>query len=263
MKYFKEEQKLNETPNRPSFSKQTSIASLEDSISFRSQTSPPILSNQNSLNSTKSPTLSLTNQADSAAAAALKASASQVNDSILQECNKLIEHFNNAYLKALFDYLVNKDRAIMKTLFDRDILFQDRVALSVHFMFDPNNLNQLQDYFDKLIEDECLKYSDLNGVLLTGLGPKCIDLFQSFIDKTGDIQSISLAIIHTPYIDVLESNQVEYWLNCYKEQLNKFKFWEKRAEFDILRMKLKKFQNLVTSPEQVCSEIFFIIKISK
>ena len=82
-----------------------------------------------------------------------------------------------------------------------------------------------------MIEEECITNGDLHGVLLTGLGPKCIEVFQSFIDRTGDVQTISCAIIHSPYSDVLQSKQVDYWINCYKQLLNRLKFWEKRFYF--------------------------------
>jgi hypothetical protein len=97
-------------------------------------------------------------------------------------------------------------------------------------MFEHNRLVQLASYFDKLIDDECLECADMNGILLTGLSPRCIDLFQAFIDRTGDIQTVSLALIHTPYLDVLQCKQAVYWINSYREQLNKLKFWEKRLE---------------------------------
>lgn len=69
---------------------------------------------------------------------------------------------------------------------------------------------------------------DLHGVLLTGLSMGCMDLFQSFIDKTDDVQTISMAIVHTPYQTVIESDQVKFWLNSYRNLLNRLKFWEER-----------------------------------
>ncbi len=160
-------------------------------------------------------------------------------------------------------------------------MFQDRVALSVYFMFSQDKFTELQNYFDRLIDDECIKSADLHGILLTGLGPRSIDLFQAFIDKTSDIQTASLAIIHSPYLDVLNSKQVQYWINCYRDQLNRFKYWErrqgkfdhpvlynkkvklllniKRAEFDVLKMKLIKSQNLVYSSPAAQSESTLVV----
>jgi len=39
-----------------------------------------------------------------------------LNDSIIKECNTLIENFNNPYLKALFNYILNGDDSIEKIL---------------------------------------------------------------------------------------------------------------------------------------------------
>lgn len=126
-------------------------------------------------------------------------------------------------------------------------MFQDRIALSVYFMYNQSKHVQLQQFFDYIIEEECFKNADLHGVLLTGLNTKSIDLFQSFIEKFGDIQTVSLAIIHTPYADVLQSKQVQYWINCYCDLLNKFKLWEMRAEFDLFKMKLIRSQKIIQS----------------
>lgn len=96
-------------------------------------------------------------------------------------------------------------------------------------------MSLLKNYFNKL-EAECIENSDLKGILLTGLSPKCLDLFQSFIDNTSDLQSVCLAVIHSPYLEVVDSSLVKYWINCYKEQLNRFKMWEKRyLLFDTLK----------------------------
>ena len=39
-----------------------------------------------------------------------------LNETIIEECNKIIENFDNSYLKALFSYVLNKDEALMKIL---------------------------------------------------------------------------------------------------------------------------------------------------
>lgn len=156
-------------------------------------------------------------------------SSSTEKEIILDTCNKLIDQFKNPYLKAIFDFMINKDNAVAKILHDKSILFSDRIALSVCFMFGQENNKDLLSYFDKLTDEECMNpYSDLHGILLTGLGPRCIDLFQAFIDQTNDIQTASLAIIHTPYLDVLNSKQVQHWISCYRDELNRFKYWERR-----------------------------------
>ena len=39
-----------------------------------------------------------------------------LNDSVIKECNYLIENFNNPYLKALFNFILNGDDSIEKIL---------------------------------------------------------------------------------------------------------------------------------------------------
>ena len=39
-----------------------------------------------------------------------------LNDSVIKECNNLIENFNNPYLKALFNFILNGDDSIEKIL---------------------------------------------------------------------------------------------------------------------------------------------------
>jgi hypothetical protein len=112
-------------------------------------------------------------------------------------------------------------------------------------MFSEEKYSDLQQYFDYLIKEESIRNADLHSIILTGLSPMSIDLFQAFIDKTNDIQSVTLAIVHSPYLDVLNSKQIEYWITCYREQLNRLKYWERRAEFDILKMKLAKSQTIL------------------
>ena len=82
-------------------------------------------------------------------------------DSLIEECNRLIEHFKNPYLKALFNYILNKDDAISMILVsffskqiksqvfywinviffkhDQNLLLQDRIALSICFMYNSKN----------------------------------------------------------------------------------------------------------------------------
>ena len=118
--------------------------------------------------------------------------------------------------------------------------------------------NELKNYFDKLIE-KCIENADLHGVLLTGLSYKSINLFQAYIDKTGDFQSVALIIIHSTFQDVLDDTQVKNWIDrfvdnfskfiikinlvdtlSYRELLNKWEFWDVRAIYDNLYQKLRK-----------------------
>jgi WD repeat-containing protein mio len=94
--------------------------------------------------------------------------------------------------------------------------------------FFQKNKVELQTYFSS-IQDECVREGNLHGILLTGLSKQCISLFQSFVDIHDDVQTVSLAIIHSPYNEeVLNNKQVINWINSYRDLLNQFQLWEKR-----------------------------------
>lgn len=55
---------------------------------------------------------------------------------------------------------------------------------------------------------------------------------------------------------MLKSKQVQYWIHAYRELLNKFKLWEKRAEFDVLQMKLTKSKNMFNTQSRLENNYF-------
>ena len=146
------------------------------------------------------------------------------------EYENISKIFTSPYMKALFNYILYKEDSVQAILViilflldkkkknnyffnfknDGSLLFQDRIALSVHFLFQKEN--ELKNYFNKMIED-CTKTGNLQGVLLTGLSKTSIKLFQVYIDKTSDLQSIALIIMHSTFQEVLEDNQVKSWID--------------------------------------------------
>ncbi len=86
----------------------------------------PILSSQNSLSPNTKTTFYSSNS---------KNANSFTSETIMEECNRIIENFNNPYLKALFNFVLNKEEAFQNILKDTKILLQDRIALSVFFMY--------------------------------------------------------------------------------------------------------------------------------
>ena len=61
--------------------------------------------------------------------------------------------------------------------------------------------------------DECIATGNTQGVLLTGLSKKSINLFQAYIDKTNDLQTVALVIIHSTFPDVVQNVQIKYWID--------------------------------------------------
>ena len=55
---------------------------------------------------------------------------------------------------------------------------------------------QLVTFFRRK-EEEMIRSGDIQGLLLSGIGtPESMRLLQTFLDKTGDIQTVSLVAVH-------------------------------------------------------------------
>jgi hypothetical protein len=77
----------------------------------------------------------------------------------------------------------------------------------------------------------CIANGLLYGILLTGLNIDCIDLFQAYIDRTNDVQTPAVAIIHSN----IDNRQTKTWSECYRELLDKWQLWDQRCLYDIFR----------------------------
>jgi hypothetical protein len=83
---------------------------------------------------------------------------------------------------------------------DDEILFEDRISLGVHFL--SSRPNELKDFFSRMLK-KCIDTVNIKGIMLTGLSTNCIQLFSAFNEKTNDVQTIALAIIHSTFYEVL------------------------------------------------------------
>ncbi|OAT08730.1 ubiquitin-protein ligase E3 [Blastomyces gilchristii SLH14081] len=88
---------------------------------------------------------------------------------------------------------------------------------------------------------DAIRQGNIEGVVLTGLDHGAMDLFQSYIDKFGDIQTPVLAMSHTVprfITDPQNSTRYEAWRETYRRQINSWKLQLDRARFDVESRKL-------------------------
>lgn len=102
---------------------------------------------------------------------------------------------------------------------------------------------------------------NLEGILLTGLTKDGVELMETYVDRTGDVQTASFCMLKVGRPlrapsqrqlqglraslseqgstgDVLKDPRVQCWIENYRNLLDAWRFWHKRAEFDIHRGKL-------------------------
>lgn len=112
---------------------------------------------------------------------------------------------------------------------ENNISIGDRMAFACQYLSD----TKLADYVKGLIQ-QCIKYGDLNGLLLTGATTEGIQLLQSYLDMSDDVQTVALISVRFLPKDLLQNTSVQYWIQSYRELLDIWRLWEHRAHLDIM-----------------------------
>ncbi|XP_016136994.1 WD repeat-containing protein mio-like [Sinocyclocheilus grahami] len=148
-------------------------------------------------------------------------------------CSSLRLQLKKPYLCIMFAFLTSEPGAYDAVLYESRVAVRDRVAFACMFLNDA----QLPRYIDKLT-NEMKEAGNLEGILLTGLTKDGVDLMESYVDRTGDVQTASFCMLKGSPGEVLKDPRVQCWIENYRNLLDAWRFWHKRAEFDIHRSKL-------------------------
>ncbi|KAI2499622.1 Zinc-ribbon like family [Fragilaria crotonensis] len=144
-----------------------------------------------------------------------------------------------AYLRALLQFLLARSDAerLSVILDDVKLSLCDRVGFACRFL----RRNELKTQLHKWIV-QCQEEGNVEGLLLTGLTLDGIKILQSFVDKTGDVQTASLVMcrVNMPLSWKVERRVCSEWLDSYRGLLNIWQMWQARAMFDVDRSELLK-----------------------
>eukprot|EP00818_Percolomonas_sp_WS_P003016 CAMPEP_0117446122 /NCGR_PEP_ID=MMETSP0759-20121206/6162_1 /TAXON_ID=63605 /ORGANISM="Percolomonas cosmopolitus, Strain WS" /LENGTH=881 /DNA_ID=CAMNT_0005238347 /DNA_START=485 /DNA_END=3129 /DNA_ORIENTATION=- len=132
----------------------------------------------------------------------------------------------NPYLRAAFGFLSSENHDFSPVLQEEGIHLSDRTAFACMYLPD----DALLQYVDSQ-SDLATREGDLEGILLTGLSKRGLTLMQNFVNNSNDIQTACLAFSHVVPLR-FKDDQVEMWLHNYRELLDSWQFWERRAVLD-------------------------------
>lgn len=151
------------------------------------------------------------------------------SDSINEEqrdmCLWMAADTDDPALKALLTYLSTGDwRDVMKTNY---LHLGYRVALGLKYLNDTELSGFIQTETARAI-----KNGDLEGILLTGLGEQAMDLFQTYLTKTNDLQT---AVLATAYTNPLYVDDVRWpmWKDTYVMQMQSWRAFNEAARFTV------------------------------
>ncbi|XP_058794718.1 GATOR complex protein MIOS-B [Phymastichus coffea] len=143
-------------------------------------------------------------------------------------CLKSRSQLTDPYLRATFAFLTADNDSYENVLNENGMAVEDRVAFALMFLSD----SKLYEYLKKLTQKLCDE-GNLAGFLLTGASLEGIQLFNRYLEITGDVQSCSLIAIRALSPKLLQENQVQIWIESYRGLLDAWKMWNQRAHFDI------------------------------
>lgn len=169
------------------------------------------------------------------------------NSSWREQCRRLASELDNAYFRAIFAYIADGDW--LDVLAEGSLPLKERLGVALRFLPD----NDLTSYLNRL-GDQAVSRGELEGIILTGITPRAVDLLQSYVDRTGDIQTAALLTSYgAPRF--FEDERYSQWVMSYQQLLNQWQMFKQRALFDIARTKLSKNSRgtvtAVTKPRQV------------
>lgn len=97
---------------------------------------------------------------------------------------------------------------------------------------------------------------------IAGFSQDCLDLFQTYVDYTGDVQTAAVALIQCiPNPETSKDPRLQQWIDTYRDLLDTWKLWHQRYQwkFEIF---LAKTKHLLVSHLKICDILFWFIIIS-
>lgn len=131
-------------------------------------------------------------------------------------------------LRAIFSFLTSKDDNYTSVLEEDGLLLVDRLGFAVTFLDDVS----LHAYIDREWEG-MLAAGRLDGVVLSGGDSDGVQLLQRYVDRTGDVQTVSWMAVRVLSLDLAKCDQVQGWVDSYRQLLDMWTMFTERAELDI------------------------------
>ncbi len=149
-----------------------------------------------------------------------------------ETCKIIAEDLHDPYARAMMAFVGSRDWSSI--LEETSLPLTDRVCVALMHLED----DALTEYLTKTTA-EAIRVGDVEGVVLTGLTERAMDLFQNYIIKFDDVQTAALAMSFTSPRYVTDDRH-EYWKESYRYAIQSWRMHHARIRFDIQATKLSK-----------------------
>jgi len=152
------------------------------------------------------------------------------------------KRLTSPYLRAMINFLLAcdkqtpvKDREVFKEILnERKMPVKDRLAFASRFLLD----SDLEQYVKGLC-DELIDSGDLQGVMIVGMELTHTNLFNNYVNKHSDIQTIALICCYLKSLwghlweEYKEKfHNIERKISVYRDILNQWQCFRERCKFD-------------------------------
>ncbi|KAJ7638426.1 hypothetical protein FB45DRAFT_902803 [Roridomyces roridus] len=144
-----------------------------------------------------------------------------------EHCERLIVRLQDPYFRAMLTHLTSGDWG--EVLEEEILPFRERLAIALQFLED----DDLTTYLHQCVQDS-IQRGDIDGLLVTGLTKRGMDILQGHVDRTGDIQTAAILSSYACPSKFVEP-RAERWVEAYRDLLDGFKLHHLRVGFDIDR----------------------------
>ena len=104
---------------------------------------------------------------------------------------------------------------------------RDRVGVAVRHLSD----QELTSWLEKQTI-EAINAGDIEGIVLTGITDKMVDILAKYVEKFGDCQTATLIISHAAPLHI-DDYRCSQWREDYRAFLNANKLHIDRCKFDV------------------------------
>lgn len=149
------------------------------------------------------------------------------NHELRDHCQRLMAKLQDPYFRIMLSYIVFEDWE--EILDEAAMPLRGRLSLALRFLDD----KALTTYLRRMT-DMCRRTGIIDGLILTGLTPRGMDILQCYVDMTGDIQT---AAIVSSLVSPLkwEDLRVGIWVEAYRDLLDGWRLFHYRCQYDIDR----------------------------
>ncbi|KAF2020566.1 hypothetical protein BU24DRAFT_340056 [Aaosphaeria arxii CBS 175.79] len=138
-------------------------------------------------------------------------------------CSWMAEMTDEPYLKGLLAYFISGDWTTVVEM--TQLALSDRVGVALKYLSD-----EMLTHFLKLATTETIAYGNIEGLLLTGLTEKAMDLFEHYIAKYGDLQSAVLILSRACPLYIQDARW-PLWKDIYLNQMQVWRTFLERTHY--------------------------------